>query len=116
MSKRGGYPGGGFGGMNMQQMMQQAQKMQQDIAAAQNALKEQEVTAVSGGGAVSVTVTGEKQLKAVTISPEAVDPDDVEMLQDLIIAAVNDAMRQVDELSSQIMNRATGGVDLGGLL
>ncbi len=112
MAKRGGFPGGGMPG-NMSNLMKQAQRMQRQMEESQKELETKEFTAKAGGGAVEATVTGGKELKAVKISPEAVDPDDVEMLQDLIVAAVNEAMKQADEASADSMNKLTGG--LGGL-
>ena len=109
MAKRGGYPGMG-GGMNMNNMMKQVQKMQKQMEEQQKALEESEYTATAGGGAVEVTVTGKKVLTKVTLDPDAVDPDDVEMLEDLIMVAVNDAMKQVDEANSSSMARMTGGM------
>ena len=112
MAKRGGFPGGGMPG-NMSNLMKQAQRMQRQMEESQKELETREFTAKAGGGAVEATVTGGKELKAVKISPEAVDPDDVEMLQDLIVAAVNEAMKQADEASADSMSKLTGG--LGGL-
>ena len=112
MAKRGGYPGMG-GGMNMNNMMKQVQKMQKQMEDAQKALEEAEFSATAGGGAVEVTMTGKKVLTKVTLDPDAVDPDDVEMLEDLIMVAVNDAMKKVDEASSSSMAKMTGG--MGGL-
>ena len=109
MAKRGGYPGMG-GGMNMNNMMKQVQKMQKQMEEQQKALEESEYTATAGGGAVEVTVTGKKVLTKVKLDPDAVDPDDVEMLEDLIMVAVNDAMKQVDEANSSSMARMTGGM------
>ena len=109
MAKRGGYPGMG-GGMNMNNMMKQVQKMQKQMEEQQKALEESEFTATAGGGAVQVTVSGKKVLTKVTLDPDAVDPDDVEMLEDLIMVAVNDAMKQVDEANSSSMARMTGGM------
>ncbi len=106
-----GVPGGG----NMQQMIKQAQKMQQDMAKMQEELEEKEVTASAGGGAVTVTATGKKVIKSIEISPDAVDPEDVEMLQDLVMAAVNEALRQADEMVTKEMSRVTGGMNLGGM-
>lgn len=111
MAKRGGFPGGGMPG-NMSNLMKQAQRMQRQMEESQKELETREFTAKAGGGAVEATVTGGKELKAVKISPEAVDPDDVEMLQDLIVAAVNEALKQADEASANAMNKMTGG--LGG--
>jgi DNA-binding YbaB/EbfC family protein len=102
----------GMGG-NMQQMMKQAQKMQQDVARIQQEVSEREFTSSVGGGAVSATVYGRKEVKAVVIDPACVDPDDVEMLQDLVIGAVNEALRMADETMNAEMNRVTGGMNLG---
>ena len=106
---------GGFGGMpqNMNNLMKQAQKMQKQMEEAGKQLEEAKVTATAGGGAVSATVTGKKQLLEVKIDPEAADPDDIETLEDLIVAAVNEALRKADELSANSMSKITGG--LGGL-
>lgn len=104
---RGGYGGMGMGMPgNMKNLMKQAQKMQQKMQEAQESLAEAEFTATSGGNAVSVTVSGTKELKSVKISPEALDPEDVEMLEDMIVAAVNEAMKKVDEEQEKL----TGGV------
>ncbi len=97
MGKFGGYGGGG-GGMNMQQMMKEAQKLQQQMAAAQEQLEQARVTGSAGGGAVTVTISGSKRFISVSIKPEVVDPDDVEMLEDLITAAANEAYVEADEL------------------
>ncbi len=105
-----GY-GGGPGNMNS--MIKQAQKMQADAEALQSELETREYTAVSGG-MVEVTVTGDHKLKSISIKPEAVDPDDVEMLQDMIVAAVNDAQQQADDTASAEMGKITGGMDLSG--
>lgn len=97
MAKRGGFPGmGGFGGMNINQLMREAKKMQTDMEKSQEELAAKEFEATAGGGAVSVKVTGNKVLKEITIKKEVVDPDDVEMLQDLILTSVNEALRKVD--------------------
>ena len=113
MSKgRGGY-GGGMPA-NMNSLLKQAQKMQKQMEDAQASLETQEVTAKAGGGAVEVTVSGKKEITKIVIDKEVVDPDDVEMLQDLIMAAVNEALRNMEELSSQKMNAITGGFG-GGL-
>ena len=100
---------------NMQQMMKQVQKMQADMAKAQEALKDEEVTATAGGGMVTVKVSGDQVLKSIEIKPEAIDPDDPELLQDMILAAVNEGMRASQELAAQKMGGLTGGMDLGGL-
>ena len=97
--------------MDMNDMMQQAQRMQLELARAQEEIKSMTYTATSGGGAVEVVVSGKKDLKSITISPEAVDPDDVEMLQDMILVAVNEAMKQVDEESEKLFGGMGG---LGG--
>ena len=97
MAKRGGFPGmGGFGGMNINQLMKEAKKMQSDMEKSQEELAAKEFEATAGGGAVCVKVSGNKELKEITIKKEVVDPDDVEMLQDLIITCVNEALRKVD--------------------
>ena len=112
--------GGGFGGAppNMQQLMKQAQRMQQQLEAAQAELAATEVTGTAGGGLVTATLLGSGELTALRIDPKAVDPDDVETLQDLIVAAVRDASRGVAELAADTMGPLTGGaggLDLGGL-
>ena len=110
MAKRGGFPGGmGMPG-NMNNLMKQAQKMQRQMEENQKALEEKEYTAAAGGGAVEVTVSGKKELTKVKIDPEAVDPDDVEMLEDMIMAAVNQALRQQEEDSAAMMSKLTGGL------
>lgn len=107
---RGGFPGG-MGGMgNMNNLMKQAQKMQKDMEKAQAELENKVVEASAGGGAISVVATGKKEIKEIIIKPEVVDPEDVEMLQDLILAAVNEALRKADELSNNEMGRITGGM------
>ena len=111
MAKRGGFPGGMPGNMN--NLMKQAQRMQRQMEETTKALEEKEYTASAGGGAVSVTVTGKKKVTAVKLSEEVVDPDDIEMLQDLIVAATNEALRQAEEDSSAAMAKLTGG--MGGL-
>lgn len=106
MSKRGGFPGmGGFGGMNINNLMKEAKKMQADLekSQAEHAAKEFEATA--GGGAVSVKVTGEKYIKEIKLKPEIVDPEDVEMLQDLIITCVNEAVRKADSAQAAAMGK-----------
>ena len=105
-----GMPGMG-GGMNMN-MLKQAQKMQQDMMRMQQELQEKEYQAAAGGGVVSAVVNGKHELKALTIDPEAVDPDAVEMLQDMIVAAVNEAMRAADADASETMSKLTGGLGL----
>ena len=103
---------GGMGGGNMNNMIRQAQKMQQDMLKAQEELESKTYEAQAGGGAVSASVSGKKELISVTIDPEAVDPDDVEMLQDLIVAAVNEALRKASEDAASQMSRLTGGLNL----
>ena len=110
---------GGFrgmpGGMNQAAMMKQAQKMQQEMLRMQEEMENKTYTASAGGGMVTATVNGKHEVKDIVINPEAVDPDDVEMLQDMIIAAVNEAMRAADDDSANNMSRLTGGLNLGGL-
>ena len=108
---RGGFPGG-MGGGNMSSMLKQAQKMQKDMEKMQEELKTKTVEASAGGGAVTVTVTGDKAIASIVIKPEAVDPEDVEMLQDLILAAVNEGLKKADEMAASEMGKITGG--LGG--
>ncbi len=113
MAKRGGFPGGmGMPG-NMNNLVKQAQKMQKQMEETTKELEEKEYTATAGGGAVSVTVSGKKEVVAVKLSEEVVDPDDIEMLEDLIMAATNEAFRQMEEASAAAMSKFTGG--LGGL-
>lgn len=111
MAKRGGFPGGGMPG-NMSNLMKQAQRMQRQMEESQQKLEESEFTAKAGGGAVEVVVSGKKEVKSLTLDKEVVDPDDVEMLQDLIIAALNEAFSQVDSANEAAMGKMTGG--LGG--
>ena len=110
---------GGFrgmpGGMNQAAMMRQVQKMQQEALRMQEEMENKTYTAAAGGGVVSATVNGKHEIVSLEIKPEAVDPDDVEMLQDLIIAAVNEAMRTADADAANNMSRLTGGLNLGGL-
>lgn len=110
MAKRGGFQGGMPG--NMANLMKQAQKMQRQMEEAQKNLEELEMTATAGGGAVEVTVSGKKEVLKVKLAEEVVDPDDIEMLEDLIVAATNEALRKVEEASSASMAGITGG--LGG--
>ena len=111
---KGGFRGGMGGGMNMN-MIKQAQKMQQDMLKMQEELETKEYDATVGGGMVTARVNGKHEVVALTINPEAVDPDDVEMLQDLVVAAVNEAMRKAENETQQAMARLTGGLNLGGL-
>jgi len=105
----GGYSGGG---MNMN-MMKQAQKMQEDLLKMQAEMEEKSYTAQSGGGAVTAVVSGKRELMELVIEPDAVDPEDVEMLQDLIVAAVNEALRKAETSMSDSMSKLTGGLNLG---
>ena len=110
---------GGFrgmpGGMNQAAMMKQAQKMQQEMLRMQEEMENKTYSATTGGGMVTATVNGKHEVLDLKINPEAVDPDDVEMLQDMVIAAVNEAMRTADNEAAQNMSRLTGGMNLGGL-
>ena len=110
MAKRGGFPGGMPGNMN--NLMKHAQRMQKQMEESQKELQEKSYTAAAGGGAVEVTISGKKEVTAVKLAEEVVDPDDIEMLQDLIMAAVNEAMRKADADSAAMMSKLTGG--LGG--
>ena len=107
MSKRGGFPGGmgGFGGMNINQLMKEAKKMQADLEKSQEELQSRDFEATAGGGAISVKVSGSKEIKSINISKDVVDPDDVEMLQDLIITCVNEALRKVDSAQTASMGK-----------
>ena len=111
MAKRGGFPGGMPGNMN--NLMKQAQRMQRQMEEKQKELEEKQYSASAGGGAVTVTVSGKKEVLSVKLSEEVVDQDDIEKLEDLIVAATNAALRQAEEDSSQMMSQLTGG--LGGL-
>ena len=111
MAKRGGFPGGGMPG-NMANLMKQAQKMQRQMEEQAKEMETKEFSATAGGGAVEVTVSGKREVVKVKLQEEVVDPDDIEMLEDLVMAAVNEALRQVDEASSSAMSKLTGG--LGG--
>ena len=113
MAKRGGFPGGGMPG-NMNNLMKQAQRMQRQMEESQKELEVKEFTAKAGGGAVEVTVTGKKEVTRVKLSEEVVDPDDIEMLEDLVMAATNEALRMADEANAEVMNKMTGGLGLGG--
>lgn len=112
MAKKGGFPGGMPGNMN--NLMKQAQRMQRQMEESQKEMETKEFTAAAGGGAVEVTVSGKKEIVKVTLSEEVVDPDDIEMLQDLIVAATNEALRKVDEANTEVMNKMTGGLGIGG--
>ena len=111
MAKRGGFPGG-MGNMN--NLMKQAQRMQRQMEENQKEMETKEFTAKAGGGAVEVTVTGKKEITKVKLSQEVVDPDDVEMLEDLVMAAVNEALRMADEANAELMGKMTGGLGMGG--
>ena len=109
MAKRGGFPGGGMPG-NMNNLMKQAQRMQRQMEENQKALEEKDFTAKVGGGAVTVTISGKREVKSVELTPDVVDPDDIEMLQDLIMAAMNEALKQIDDANADSMSRLTGGL------
>lgn len=113
MAKRGGFPGGGMPG-NMANLMKQAQKMQRQMEEQSKEMETKEFTAAAGGGAVEVTVSGAKKLLKVHLNEEVVDPDDIEMLEDLIVAAVNEAMEKADAESASAMSKFTGG--MGGTM
>lgn len=112
MAKRGGFPGGGMPG-NMQNLMKQAQKMQKQMEDKTKEIEDKVWEATAGGGAVTVKVSGRKEILSVKLTEEVVDPDDIEMLEDLIVAATNQALKQMEEESSSVMDSITGG--LGGL-
>ncbi|WKY47032.1 YbaB/EbfC family nucleoid-associated protein [Eubacteriaceae bacterium ES3] len=107
---------GGMGGGNMNNMMKQVQKMQQDMAKLQSELEEKEVEATAGGGVIKVVATGKKTISSISISPEAVDEDDLEMLEDLVMAAVNEALVKADEMVNSEMSKITGGMNIPGLM
>lgn len=109
---RGGFPGG-FGGGNMNNLMKQAQKLQKQMEDMQKEIESKEFEGSVGGGAVVVKVTGKKEVVSINIKPEVVDPDDIEMLEDLVLTAVNEAMKKADEETSSKMGKLTGG--MGGL-
>ena len=113
MAKRsGGFPG--MGG-NMNQLMKQAQKMQKQMEETTKALEESTYEATAGGGVVKVVVSGKKEVVSVHLEEEVVDPDDIEMLQDLVLSAVNEALRSVDEMQASQMSKVTGGMNIPGL-
>ena len=116
MAKRGGFPGGGMPG-NMNNLMKQAQRMQRQMEEKTKEMEEKEWEATAGGGAVTVKISGKKEVLSVKLDPEVVDPDDIEMLEDLIVAATNEALRKVEDDSSEMMSALTGGLGggLGGL-
>ena len=106
MSKRGGFPGmGGFGGMNINSLMKEAKKMQADLEKSQTELANKEFEASAGGGVVTVKVSGQKEIKELTLQKDVVDPDDVEMLQDLIVTCINQAFKQVDDAQASAMGK-----------
>ena len=111
MAKHGGFPMGGMG--NMQQLMKQAQRMQENMQKKQEELNAREFSAASGGGMVKVTVNGAREVLSVEIDPQCVDPDDVEMLQDLVLSAVNSALKEAATTVEQEMGKLTGGMNLG---
>ncbi len=115
MAKHGGFPGGGLPG-NMNNLMKQAQRMQKQMEEKTKELEDKEWEASAGGGAVTVKVSGKKEISSVKLSKEVVDPDDIEMLEDLIVAAANEALRKMEEESSSVMGQITGGLgsSLGG--
>lgn len=108
MAKRGGFPGGGMPG-NMANLMKQAQKMQKQMEEQAKEMETKEFTATAGGGAVEITVSGSREVLRVKLAEEVVDPDDIEMLEDLIVAATNEALRKVEEASASAMSKLTGG-------
>ena len=109
MAKRGGFPGGAMPG-NMANLMKQAQKMQRQMEEQQKEMETKEFTATAGGGAVEITVSGKKEVVKVKLAEEVVDPDDIEMLEDLIVAATNEAFRKMEEANASAMSRLTGGL------
>ena len=113
MARRGGFPGGGIPG-NMNNLMKQAQRMQRQMEESQKELETKEFTAKAGGGAVEVTVTGRKEVAKVKLSEEVVDPEDIEMLEDLVMAATNEALRMADDANNELMGKMAGGLGLGG--
>lgn len=115
MAKGRGGQGGMMGGMNMNSLMKQAQKMQAQMEQTQAELENKELEVTTGGGAIRVVITGKKQIKVLEIDKDLVDPDDVEMLQDTIISAVNEAIRQIDDLSNNEMSKLTGGMNMPGM-
>ncbi len=103
------------GNQNMNNVMRQAQKMQEQITELQNDIEQRDFTATAGGGAVEIVMSGNKTIKSLTLKPEVVDPEDIEMLQDLIISAVNEAVNNIESTTEEEMNKITGGVSLPGL-
>ena len=115
-SARRGFSGGGGMAQQQAQMQQKLMKMQQDMAKAQEDVENSEFTASVGGGAVTAVASGKKQLVSLTVKPEVVDPEDVEMLQDLVISAVNEALRNVEAKTAEEMDKVTGGLNIPGLV
>ncbi|MCR4601276.1 MAG: YbaB/EbfC family nucleoid-associated protein [Clostridia bacterium] len=113
--KAGRKPGAGGGKGNMQAQLRQVQAMQQMMEKTQEEIEAREFETSAGGGAVSVKISGKKEILSINLKPEVVDPDDIEMLQDLIMAAVNEGLRQVDEVSKEEMGKVTGGINIPGL-
>ncbi|MEE1013956.1 MAG: YbaB/EbfC family nucleoid-associated protein [Clostridia bacterium] len=112
---KGGFPRGMGGAPNMNQMMKQAQKMQEQMLKMQEEMEEKKFEATAGGGAVRVVVSGKREIVEIELKPEVVDPDDIEMLQDLMVAAVNEALRKVEADSASQMGQLTGGLNIPGL-
>ena len=114
---KGGFPRGGMpmGGANMNQMLKQAKKMQEQMLKMQEEMEEKVYEASSGGGAVNVKINGKREVQEIKLRPEVVDPDDIEMLEDLVIAAINEALRKVEESSTDEMSKLTGGLNIPGL-
>ena len=112
MAKRGGFPGGAMP-VNMANLMKQAQKMQRQMEEQAKEMETKEFTATAGGGAVEITVSGTREILKVKLDEEVVDPDDIEMLEDLIVAATNEALRKVEEASASAMSKLTGGLGAG---
>ena len=112
MAKRGGFPGGAMPG-NMANLMKQAQKMQRQMEEQAKEMETKEFTATAGGGAVEITISGTREVLKVKLDEEVVDPDDIEMLEDLIVAATNEALRKVEEASASAMSKLTGGLGAG---
>lgn len=105
---------GGLGGMNMNNLMKQAQKMQKQMEEAQSELENKELTVTSGGGAIEVVITGKKQIKQIKILPDVVDPEDIETLEDLILTAMNEAIRQAEDAATNHLGKITGGMNIPG--
>jgi len=114
---KGGFPRGGMpmGGANMNQMLKQAKKMQEQMMKMQEEMEEKVYEASAGGGAVAVKINGKRELQEIKLAPEVVDPDDIEMLEDLVMAAVNEALRKAEESSADEMSKLTGGLNIPGL-